>query len=184
MRVAAVLAAVALMAGCSREKPLPVYGKVPAFELTAHTGREFSSGALKGKIWVADFIFTTCLGPCPRMTSQMHWVQTRIADVPNVALVSFTVDPGHDTPAVLADYARRFHADPARWTFLTGPAATLDQLDRYGFKLGNVDGTLTHSTRFVLVDRQGRIRGYYGTGEEDGLQPLIADIRRLAREAS
>jgi protein SCO1/2 len=182
-RLLAAAAALAALAGCARQKPLPVYGRVPEFTLTAQTGLPFSSSALKGKVWVADFIFTTCMGPCPRMTSQMHWVEQQVAGLPDVRLVSFTVDPAHDTPPVLADYAGRFHADPARWHFLTGPQPALDQLDRYAFKLGNVDGALTHSTRFVLVDARSQIRGYYGTDEQDGLKPLIADIARLARES-
>ena len=123
--------------------------------LTAQDGQPFHSQALAGKIWVADFMYTTCPGPCPRMTSQMHDVQQAVLKVPDVHLVSFTVDPKNDTPAVLADYAKVHGASPAMWNFLTGPVATLQMLDRDVFKLGNVDGTLAHSTRFVLVDRQG-----------------------------
>ncbi len=176
--------ALPMLMGCSRTKPLPVYGQVPYFALTAETGREFDSHALEGKIWVADFFFTTCMGPCPRMTSQMHWVADQVRDVPEARFVSFTVDPEHDTPPVLADYAHRFRAEPGRWTFLTGPQPILHRLDLDTFKLGSVDGTLTHSTRFVLVDQRGRIRGYYSTDEDGGLQPLISDIRRLAKAKS
>ena len=174
-----------LLTGCAqRPKPLPVYGQAPRFSLTAQSGRPFDSASLEGTVWVADFIFTTCTGPCPRMTSEMHWVQSQIADLPRVKLVSFTVDPAHDTPPVLADYARKFRADPGRWYFLTGPQPALDRLNRWGFRLGNVDGSLVHSTRVVLVDQRGRIRGYYGSDEQEGLKPLLADIRRLAKEAS
>jgi protein SCO1/2 len=109
-------------------------------------------------------------------------VAKQVADLPDVRLVSFTVDPEHDTPVVLAGYAKRFSADPGQWYFLTGPLATLNEIDREGFKLGGMDGSLAHSTRFVLVDPRGRIRGYYHTDEDDGLKQLISDIRRLAKE--
>ncbi len=116
------------------------------------------------------------------MWGHMGRVQTPVAEFPDVQLVSFSVDPQRDTAAALAAYAKRFHAQPGRWNFLTGDAKTLDALDRRAFMLGNVDGSLEHSTRFVLVDRQGRIRGYYGASQDDPTPSLIVDIRRLERE--
>jgi protein SCO1/2 len=101
-----------------------------------------------------------------------------------VKLVSFTVDPEHDTPAVLASYASRYQAEPGRWFFLTGDAAKLNALARDAFKLNSVDGTMTHSTRLVLVDRRGQIRGYYSTEENDPVPRLVADVKRLVRERS
>ena len=83
---------------------------------------------------------------------------------------------------MLTEYAKRFRAEPGRWWFLTGPESTLQNLNRNAFKLGDIDGSLTHSTRFVLVDGRGRIRGYYHTEEGESLEPLVADIRRLAKE--
>lgn len=185
MKRAGVFAVFAALAGCGAgTKPLPIYGQVPEFVLTAQTGQLFESRTLDGKIWVADFMFTSCLGPCPRMSAQMRWVGRQVADLPQVRLVSFTVDPAHDTPEVLAAYAQKFPVEAGRWFFLTGAQPTLQQLDRYAFKLGDLDGSLVHSTRFVLVDQRGRIRGYYRTDEENGLKPLIGDIRRLAKEPS
>lgn len=171
-------------AGCARRAPLPVFGQIPDFHLISQTGEPFDRKSLDGKIWVADFIYTHCPGPCPRMSAQMRRVQTAVASLPDVRLVSFSVDPDHDTPPVLAEYAVRYHAQPGRWFFLTGDQKTLDSLDRHAFMLGNVDGSMQHSTRFVLVDRQGKIRGYYGTDQDDPTAHLIADIRRLARETS
>jgi protein SCO1/2 len=170
------------LAGCARHDPLPAYGRVPAFTLTSQTGQAFDSKALKGKIWVADFFFTSCMGPCPRMSARMHWVQKQVADLPDVRLVSFSVDPKRDTPPALASYAQRFRAEPGRWYLLTGSETTLNTLDRYAFKMGNVDGSLAHSTLFALVDRQGVIRGYYHTEAGASLDPLIEDIHRLAKE--
>src|SRR5579871_6239691 len=102
-----LLCSLALLAGCAAHAGLPSYAVVPDFTLTDQNGAPFQSAAkLNDVVWVADFIFTNCGGPCPRMSSQMHQVQTALADVPNIRLVSFTVDPERDTPAVLAAYSR------------------------------------------------------------------------------
>ena len=182
----AVLAALAfcLISCAIKTEPLPVYGTVPQFQLTAQNGQPFDSKELKGKIWVADFIYTTCPGPCPRMTSQMHQVQEAVFKMDEVKLVSFTVDPARDTPPVLAEYAKLHHASSERWYFLTGPQPTLQMLDKDAFKLGDVDGKLMHSTRFVLVDRRSQIRGYYDTSESDSIDRVVRDVLALARERS
>ena len=173
-----------LLTGCVRLAPLPVFGHVPDFTLTSQSGEPFDGKSLDGKIWVADFIYTHCPGPCPRMSSQMRRVQSAVTEIRDVRLVSFSVDPERDTPAVLAEYAQRYQAQSGRWFFLTGDRKTIDALDRRAFMLGNVDGTLQHSTRFVLIDRHGSIRGYYGTSDDDPTARLIVDIRRLARDNS
>ncbi|MGI8741491.1 MAG: SCO family protein [Bryobacteraceae bacterium] len=185
IRYAFLCLAIVLL-GCRRNTQSPaleIFGVVPAFQLTAQTGQPFDSrGTLAGMIWVADFIFTNCPGPCPRMTSQMHQVQEAVHRMPNVRLVSFTVDPARDTPPVLAAYAKAHHAAHQQWYFLTGPQATLNDLCRNVFKLGNVDGSLAHSTRFILIDQKSQIRGYYDTSEPDSIPKLVADIHALARE--
>ncbi|MFN7995261.1 MAG: SCO family protein [Bryobacteraceae bacterium] len=181
--LATVLALTICAASCRRE-PIPVYWGVPEFKLTTQSGQPFDSKSLNGKIWVADFIFTTCKGPCPRMSSQMRAVQSSVSSLPDLKLVSFTVDPTHDTPPVLAGYAARYHAQPDRWFFLTGDQPDLQAICRNGFKLGDVDGSLVHSTRFVLVDRKGRVRGFYSTSEDDAVQHLLRDIRTLEGEKS
>lgn len=184
MKFAVLIGLVLVLDACSTRAALDVYGGVPAFELVAQDGQPFHSQALAGKIWVADFIYTTCPGPCPRMTSQMREVADAVPKVRDVRLVSFTVDPDRDTPRVLAEYAQTHGATSAQWYFLTGPKDTLQKLNRGGFKLGNLDGTLEHSTRFVLVDRQARIRAYYDTSESSAIAKLISDIYALARERS
>jgi protein SCO1 len=171
------------LANCSPPaSPLPVLYNVPEFQLTAQDGRPFNSKVLRGKIWVADFIYTTCPGPCPRMTSQMREVQNAVIKMADVKLVSFTVDPSRDTPEVLAAYAKTHGASTEDWYFLTGTEATLETLDKNTFKLGDLNSALEHSTRFVLVDRQSRIRGYYDTSESRAVSRVIADIYALARE--
>jgi len=175
---------VVALAGCAHRAPLPVLGQVPEFQLVAQTGQAFDSRSLDGHVWVADFIYTSCPGPCPMMSSLMHQVQARTAETPDVRLVSITVDPATDTPAVLAGYAKHFKQDPARWFFLTGDQTSLNDLGLNGFKLNRVDGSLEHSTRFALVDGTRRIRGYYISSETGFLDRLLRDIRRLEREKS
>lgn len=183
MKTPAAMVAVALLVSCGgRRDPLRVFNTVPDFVLTAQTGAEFHGSQLKGHIWVADFIFTTCTGPCPRMSRQMKQLQEAVDSMPEVRMVSFTVDPARDTPEVLAAYARRHGAAADRWFFLTGAQATLHQLARDAFLLGNVDGQLDHSTRFVLVDRRGRVRKYYDTSGALAIGELVADIRTLEKE--
>src|SRR5947209_7965574 len=132
-----LLALMLFLAACSRP-PLPAYGTIPQFELTAQTGQPFDSRTLDGHLWIANFIFTNCPGPCPMMSHQMHSIQQVTTGTPEVRLISFTVDPARDTPAVLFEYARHFKADPARWTFLTGEIARLNELGLTAFKLNRV----------------------------------------------
>ncbi len=174
----------AWVTACQPSKPMPVLGKVPDFNLTAETGQPFARKDLDGKVWVADFIYTHCTGPCPLMSSKMRRIQASVETTPNVRLVSFSVDPEHDTPEALTAYARQFHADPGRWVFLTGARDTLQILSRNAFKLSDLSADMTHSTRFVLVDRRSQIRGYYTTSDDTAIPDLIADIRRLAKEKS
>jgi protein SCO1/2 len=185
MKHAAALLPLLSLAACIQPQPLPILGSIPEFQLVSQSGQPFDSRALDGHIWIADFFYTTCTGPCPMMSSKMHLLQTQTAaEMPGVRLVSFTVDPQHDTPAVLEDYSKHFKPDPARWTFLTGDPAKLNDLGLHAFKLNGVDGSLGHSTRFVLVDKLRRIRGYYLTSEDDFMPKLMHDIRQLEREKS
>jgi protein SCO1 len=189
MKFFAVAALAAALVACShRASSLEVLGDVPQFDLISQDGQPFHSQALAGKVWVADFIYTTCPGPCPRMTSEMREVQDTVSQTPaiasNIRLVSFTVDPAQDTPPVLAAYAKLHGASPAMWYFLTGPVPVLQTLDRDAFKLGNIDASMQHSTRFVLVDRQGRIRRYYDTSDPAAIPNVISDLSALARESS
>jgi len=174
------ITAILILSACSKPKPLEVFGTVPSFELKAHNGTDFvSEKELGGRVWVANFIFTNCQGPCPRMSSQMRQVQNATSDLPGLRMVSFTVDPARDSPPVLAEYAKRQHAD-SRWFFLTGPQETLHMLKRQAFLLGNVDGELNHSTRFVLIDGRQQIRAYYDSSEPGAIKQLIDDVRRLS----
>ncbi len=181
--IALISSLAAALTGCGRAGGDQGYGSVPDFTLTAQTGAQFlSERELRGVVWIADFIYTTCPGPCPRMSSQMHQVEKAFDGDPKVKFVSFTVDPEHDTPAVLDEYGKRFGAKPGVWFFLTGPKDTLQYLSREVFKLGDINGNLEHSTRFVLVDQKSRLRGFYLTSEPDAIDRLIADTKTLLRD--
>jgi protein SCO1/2 len=177
-------ASLLVLASCVKPGPLPVMGDIPPFQLVSQTGQPFDSHSLDGHIWVANFIYTTCTGPCPMMSHQMRGIQNSTSGTPEVKLVSFTVDPEHDTPPVLARYAALFKADPARWYFLTGEMERLNALGGAGFRLNRVDGSLDHSTRFVLVDGQRRIRGYYLSSDGDFPGKLLHDLRQLQSRPS
>lgn len=168
------------LAGCTASAGLPSYGVVPDFSLTDQSSQPFlSANTLRGKVWIADFIFTNCAGPCPRMSAQMRQVDNALRDV---KFVSFTVDPARDTPAVLQKYAERYQAEPGVWYFLTGSQSALHDLARNVFMLGDVNGDLQHSTRFVLIDKHSRVRGYYLTSDEDAIPRLIADAKQVSKE--
>jgi protein SCO1 len=169
-----------------RQRTVSSYGTVPSFQLVNQNGQPFGSAQLAGKIWIADFIYTTCPGPCPMISSRMSELQKPLEKT-DVQLVSFSVDPEKDTPQVLRGYAEKLEADPARWDFLTGPKSAIYKLSHDGFKLAVSDGSSeqgipVHSTRMVLVDRHGRIRGYYEATEADAITKLLADTNHLLRE--
>ena len=169
-----------------RQRTVSSYGTVPEFQLVNQDGKAFGSAELRGKIWIADFIYTTCPGPCPMISSRMSELQKPLGKT-DVHLVSFTVDPAKDTPQVLRGYAEKLQAEPGRWDFLTGPQSTIYNLSRNGFKLAVSDGSdekgiPVHSTRIILVDRHGAIRGYYDAAEVDAVTKLVADTTHLLRE--
>ena len=169
-----------------RQRTISSYGTVPSFQFTNQNGQPFGLAQLAGKIWIADFIFTTCPGPCPMISTRMSELQKPLEKT-DVHLVSFTVDPEKDTPEVLRGYAEKLHAQSGRWDFLTGAQSAIYHLSRDGFKLALSDGNEetgipVHSTRMVLVDRHGEIRGYYEATEAAAVTKLLADTSHLLRE--
>jgi protein SCO1/2 len=186
------VAAATLVQRLRRPEPLPVYGKLPAFSLVNRDGRTIRLEDLAGAPWVADFIFTRCPASCPMMSARMARLDRRLSrDMPrdlDVLLVSISVDPAYDTPEVLERYAKKFQA-PERWLFLTGEREDVRRLSVEGFKLG-LDmepppgigpEPILHSTRFVLVDGEGQIRGYYEAFDEASTEKLRSDLLRLAK---
>ncbi len=198
---------------------LPGTRTVPPFSFAESRGGTIGNEELRGKVWVADFIFTSCAGTCPAMTAQMRTVQDALggdlaanidaginAGINDVRLVSFSVDPERDTPEVLRAYAEKTGAKE-NWLFLRGPSLEVARLARQGFLLGNPvpglplpgsasagdsaagsDATnpewepLAHDRHFALVDRQGRIRGYYDGVDPEVVPILARDVRTLVAE--
>ena len=154
---------------------LPVIGKIPAFSFIDSHGDEINRRNLDGKVWVADFIFTTCTMACPVMTGNMNIVHKEFRNNNDVRIVSISVYPEYDTPEVLAEYASRYDANTDRWHFLTGPEEDVKKLIKNGFKMGDYEDIIFHSERFALVDKKGQIRGYY-----NGMQ--ISDMKNLKRD--
>jgi protein SCO1/2 len=168
------------------QRTVSSYGTVPNFELVNQEGQRFGSVQLAGKIWIADFIYTSCSGPCPMISTRMSELQKPLEKT-DVHLVSFSVDPEKDTPDVLRGYAEKLHAEPKRWDFLTGRKSAIYNLSHNDFKLAVSDGSdeagiPVHSTRMVLVDRHGAIRGYYEATDADAVTKLLADTSHLLRE--
>ena len=169
--------------GKAQADALPTYFDAPAFSLTDQAGRPFKGEDLRGKVWVADFIFTTCPGACPKMTMRMAGLQQAVPDR-DVHFVSFTVDPERDTPEVLTQYARNYEADFARWHFLTGDKAAVFEAAA-GMKVtaapaGSFGPEIVHAEKFLLVDGAGKVRGIYDSNDEQEMKKLTADAAALA----
>ena len=176
-----------------RDRPpdIEVYGDVPDFSFVDHTGATIVKDDLIGKVVVMNFVFTRCATVCPVFTMRMRRVQDRTEDIAaDLKLLSFTVDPDHDTPAVLAQYADKHGADPDRWRFVTGDYQKVRTIVSEGFALamdvvGEQPGggpDIAHSEHFVLVDRHGRIRGYYNSTDATRVERMLRDARRVMRE--
>lgn len=177
--------------GSRKPENLPILGSLPDFSLVERSGRPLTRADLAGQVWVANFIFTSCQGVCPLLSSRMAKLRQDLADVdPPVLSVSLSVDPTRDSPEVLRGYAKRYEADPHNWLFVTGEPAEVRRLVSEGFLLSvaerspeeAADGELiTHSDRFVLVDENSQIRGYYRGTDDDVVARLKDDLDRLKR---
>ncbi len=171
-----------------RVHDLQVFGSVPSFSLTERSGKGLRSEDLKGKVWIASFIFTHCDGQCPLLCEKLKRVQSKFRFKENFRLLSITMDPTRDTPDVLKEYATRFEADPYKWLFLTGEKKSVDSLVQNGFRLasngpgGAEPEGITHSFKLVLVDGFGRIRGYYDGLEDASVKDLLSDTKSLLRK--
>jgi protein SCO1/2 len=169
---------------------LPRLAAVPPFDVVSEQGTPVTRASYAGKVWIADFIFTSCGGICPVMTSRMKALAAELKDEPDVRFVSFSVDPERDTVEALARYGKEAGADPSRWSFLRTDGNRIRALAREGFKLPVEDADpyagepILHSSRFVLVDAEGTIRGWYDSEDAGKRNLLVKDARRLAADAA
>ena len=165
-------------------KELPEIGNIPQFEFTNSDGNTVTLDNLKGKVWVADFIFTTCTMACPMMTGNMNIVHKKFKKNDNVRLVSISVYPEYDTPEVLKNYASQYDADTEKWLFLTGKEDAVKDVIRDGFKIGDYEDIIFHSEKFALVDKKGIIRAYYNGMKSEDMKKLKKDINNLLKQDS
>jgi protein SCO1/2 len=165
-----------------RAAHLPVLGTVGGFQLKNQDNQNTTLEDLKGRIWVADFIFTTCSGLCPTMSKHMAELQKSFSGLDDVRFVSISVNPETDTPEVLKRYADKYQATSGQWIFLTGPQGDIQKLALESFKMGDMKDILFHSSFFVLVDGAGRVRGYYEGTDEVRLKQLYEDLSLLRKE--
>lgn len=174
-----VLASVTIVAIATAED-LKQFGTAPSFTLRNSENTPVSAKDLAGKVWIANFFFTDCEGPCPIQAAHLQKLADTFPETQDLVFVSITADPKNDTPEKLAAYAERIKADTSRWHFLTGDSETIhDLMNENGFALGSGPEPIYHSTRFVLVDQQGQIRGFYRGTEMNQVKSLITDIKKL-----
>lgn len=173
-------------------KPPMIYSQVGNFSLTNQHSETISADNLRDQIWIADVIFTRCPLQCIRMTKRMRELQEALPKDNSIKLVSITADPEFDTPEVLQNYAKEFGTDQNRWWFLTGPKREINRLAVEGLKLvvyekkpeeREVPADLfLHSTKFVLVDGQGRIRGWFDGENAQSKGEIVRAVKMLLRE--
>lgn len=196
----AVLAMVGLVAGLSEihehearasqveaqvdQSPMPEFD-VAKFSVTDQLGQTVSNETLKGHVWIAAFIFTRCTQLCPMMSSELAVLQQKISN-PSVKIVSFSVDPKFDTPAVLKVYGAHYGADHNRWMLVTGATKTIGDVAtslKLGVALGPNPGTLTHSDKLVLIGPDGKSRGIYSGIDDNDVKRLASDAEKLASQS-
>ena len=175
----------------AQNERLPVISQLPDFALTDQQGRSVTLASLSGQVWIADIIFTRCAGPCPQMTKRMSQLQAVLPGQAPVKLVTLTTDPAFDTPAVMKRYGERFGADFNRWLFLTGAKPQLQRLAVEGLKLVAVDkpaaeqtspqDLFIHSTLFVIVDQQGRLRDVFDSTDPGSQKRVAREVKQLLR---
>ncbi|MRX66813.1 protein SCO1/2 [Flavobacterium resistens] len=183
--------------GAKDSAKLLTIGPAPKFELTNQDGAKVSNSTYKGKVYVLEFFFTTCPSICPKMNLSMLEIEKTFFGNPNFGIVSITIDPAHDTPAVLKDHAKLLGVKSSNWNFLTGDKATIMDLSNKGFNLyagenDKVNGGFEHSGLFALIDKDGKIRCrkdefgnpilYYDGLDKKGVREIQEDIKVLLEE--
>lgn len=183
--------------GSSEDKKLTKIGPAPKFELLNQDNVKISNETYKGKVYVLEFFFTTCPSICPKMNQSMLLIEKKFFGNPNFGIASITIDPSHDTPAVLKAHMELLGVKSSNWHFLTGDREYTYNLANKGFNLyaaknSNVEGGFEHSGLFALVDKSGNIRCrkddfgnpilYYDGLEKKGVRDIQQDIAKLLNE--
>jgi protein SCO1 len=178
------LATAAMWASRSSSQSMPVLFDVPPFSLTNQNGQTVTDADLRGNVWIGMVFFTTCPDVCPMMLGRMTQLQKTVTR-PDVKIVSFSIDPAHDTPAAMKEYAQRLGADQSRWHMLTGEQEAMYGVAR-GLKLAAVpasDGKpITHTGKVLLIDRENHVRGIYDSSGAESMKKLARDAETLAAQ--
>ncbi|PQB05136.1 SCO family protein [Aureitalea marina] len=176
------------------EPDLAVIGQVPEFEFTNQDGKTITNSDYSGKVYVAEFFFTTCPSICPIMNRNMVKIQNEFYGNPGLGIASFSINPEYDTPEILKEYATSYQISNPHWHLLTGQQEDIFKLANEGFNLyvgqaPEVEGGFEHSGFFALIDQEGQIRSrydengnpliYYDGLEDEGIQMLMEDIKKL-----
>lgn len=180
-----------VVGACSPERTnrsadaLKKYWSLPSFSLLDQHGNPFRRESMDGRVWVVDFFYSSCPGPCPMLNSRLSKLHKDLEGNPRVGFLSISCDPVKDTPEVLSVYAKKFAAD-ARWLFLTGDKESVYRLALEGFKVSiqqvvGAEEPITHSTKLVLVDTEGWVRGFYEGLEDDANSAIIRDAVELSK---
>jgi len=190
--ILAILLALASLAGCDGDDAPEVKLPLPAFSLVDQHGERFGLEDMKGKVWIADFVFTRCPTICPTLSTKMKRLSERFTGEADLRFVSFSVDPENDTPEVLREHAARYGADHDQWRWLTGETGEVSDVVVHGFKLalgepvstGRADGEydIMHAAQLVLVDREGNVRGYYAANDPQEMEDLVRDAETLLEQ--
>jgi len=201
MKISSIISISCILAvlGCTQERGLPILGPVrtengktihhtiPAFGYRNQDSTLVTNQTLKGKIYIADFFYSYCPTICPIVKKESMRVYEKFKDNPDVVFVSFTLDPKHDNVSYLKDYAATLEATSPKWHFLTGDKTETYQLAQKGFMVTaledkNEPDGIVHSGSLILVDRQGRIRGFYDGTKSEAVTNLMHDIPVLLQE--
>ena len=163
----------------ARTAEFPTFGEAPQFTLTDTSGAPFQFEANEGKVRLVSFFFARCPSICPRINEQLSQIFESVKSNPDVLFVSISVDPEHDSPEVLAEYAVKYRKESKNWKFLTGDKTLIQELLSDGFKLSSGMLPDEHNTRIVIVDRKGSIRGFYQGMDKEHMARLEADFQRF-----
>jgi protein SCO1/2 len=163
------------------------YHTIPEFNLIDQDGKPLKGSDLRGSIYVTDFFFTTCPGICPKLTNQLKRVQEEFASNDQIKILSITVDPAHDSAEVLKNYAELNRAIPNKWFFATGQKDSIYNLAHNGYFISageekNGPEAFLHSSKLILVDKEGRIRGYYDGTSQTEVDRLVTEIKVILHE--
>ena len=177
-----ILAMLVLVQAEHSRNDIPVMAQLSDFSLTERSGEPFTMADLIGKLTVVDFIFTNCQGPCPVMGTNMAQLYRQFEGAASVQFLSISVDPERDTLLTLQNYAKSLGVDDNRWLFTRGPIDSVSQLCEGQFMLAAENLPGGHTTKFILVDNQAQIRGYYSSLDDKSIRALVVDMKQLASE--